>query len=807
MNDTEIKKQTTIWRQVQQAKSRGDIKQARTALRYLVQGEFAPKVVWGDMAMGLGAFRLAARAYEQVGRAGQANERWLTCYLYAWLQAGADPTTIKRRYESISSENAPENLALEMDLYYRLGEVVRAAVAGKELFERLLENEKGQSAFVGNILDRVWVTLARLAEETGDVAAVRRFLHRLDGEPYVASALEPTVALLCLLLDQPLETRSDADEENITRLAERLSTLLSADFTQLYPPVPKQILAPLLFSLHKTLEALKGKEKKLALLEEAVIYRNTNMLARRLYVEELRHQGKSVKHVLAAEAPLWLDISPGRYAGPIARTLQRPPSSRESTFSFVALGGGSKVGGSAYLVDLNDIKLLLDAGLDIDTQSTSSYRQLKEHLRYSGVVEGLRELEAVIISHAHLDHVGLIPALYSDPDLPRDGRFSAIRFYASEATQHVARIMLEDAAKIAEKNEEDPLYTLQDVKASLDDLGPPKEELFNLFREDKWQIEMLDSGHILGARMILLEKEGFKVLYTGDFCTHSQLTLHAADSCEGLKPDVLIMESTYGYKTNGWTIPRGMQERAFWAHLDRVLRQKEGIVLLPAFAVGRSQELLGLVAEHARQNPGLSYGVYLDGLARRVTEKCYDRFDRQLTQRYREAREWIRHRLTVVQNNVDRDELIRERILGRPNVIIASSGMLVKESLSYKYAKYIAGDESNAIFYTGYLADDSEAVAFWKGEVGCLEETEIRCEQRRFHFSAHASKADLLQFVLDVRPRAVILVHGDAYKRGQSHDNLYAQLKHLESDTFQVFIGAEKRRINYDEGRFQRNDR
>jgi predicted metal-dependent RNase len=275
-----------------------------------------------------------------------------------------------------------------------------------------------------------------------------------------------------------------------------------------------------------------------------------------------------------------------------------------------------------------------------------------------------------------------------------------------------------------------------------------------------------------------------------------------------LQPDVLIMESTYGYNTEEWMLPHDWQERAFIAHLDRVLQpddmsERGGVVLLPAFAVGRSQEVLGLVAEHARQNPDLFYGVYLDGLSQTVTD-CYDRFDEQLTERYRELRAWINHRLTIVPDDTDRETLIREQILGWPNVVIASGGMLKKGSVSYQYATYIADDPKNAIFYTGYLAENSEALAFLGGEADDLadEGIEVQCERRRFHFSAHAPKEDLLQFVLDVQPRAVILVHGDASKRTQVPDNLYALLRRLESDSFRVFLGQEGRRVEYSEGRF-----
>lgn len=802
------------WQSVQQAWSEGNLEAARAALSNLVEKGATQNAdtrrLWGDTAAALGDLRLAVRAYEQARRflsPGQPRHKWLNRYLYARLQVTADPLEIEKEYCAASAtpadlEDKLLDLALKTDLYYRLGNIPQAALFGKELLEEWLGALDAAFEFVEHIQDRIWLTLTRLAEESGDVPAACRFLLRLDDLAFLDPDLQPIVHLLHALLGQQPETATGGQAEtDVQQITQQLAAALSADLSSVHPPVP----VPLLASLRKTLAALQTQTNRLPLLEKAIGLRRTNMLARRLYVEEMTRRGRKEEHVLAAEASLWLTTNPKRYGKSIARILARPPVKKDAKFSFVALGGGGEIGGSAYLIDLNGTKLLLDVGLDTATSPASSYQRLKDSLTHSGIVNSLAELDAVIISHAHLDHIGLLPALYTDPDLPRSKVSSGYRpqipFYASEATREVGRIMLEDASRVAVAAEDKLLYTLDAVAETLDDLKPPKDGLLHLFR-NLGQVELLEGGHILGSRMILLEKDGFRVLYTGDFKTRPQLTLPASASLKGLQPDVLITESTYGYDPNEWTLPRNWQERAFIAHLDRVLR-RNGVVLLPAFAVGRSQEVLGLVAEHARQNPDLSYGVYLDGLSRTVTG-CYDRFDKQLTERYRELRDWIKYRLTVLSDDADRQALTRERILGRPNVVIASSGMLKQGSVSYQYAVYIANDPQNAIFYTGYLAEDSEAVAFLGGEADDLANAgiNIRCEQRRFHFSAHSPKKDLLQFVLDVQPRAVILVHGDTSKRPQVPDNLYTLLRQLESDSFRIFLGQEGHRVEYNEGRF-----
>jgi Cft2 family RNA processing exonuclease len=170
--------------------------------------------------------------------------------------------------------------------------------------------------------------------------------------------------------------------------------------------------------------------------------------------------------------------------------------------------------------------------------------------------------------------------------------------------------MLEDAGRLAITTDANPLYTLNDVAETVDGLKPPKDGLLHLFR-NLGQVELLESGHILGSRMILLEKNGCRVLFTGDFNTRPQITLPASVSLKGLQPDILIMESTYGYNADEWALPRSWQERAFIAHLDQVLR-RGGVVLLPAFAVGRAKTLIFPMASTWMACHGLSQTVMTD---------------------------------------------------------------------------------------------------------------------------------------------------------------------------------------------------
>jgi Cft2 family RNA processing exonuclease len=296
--------------------------------------------------------------------------------------------------------------------------------------------------------------------------------------------------------------------------------------------------------------------------------------------------------------------------------------------------------------------------------------------------------------------------------------------------------------------------------------------------------------------MLLLEHQDVRLLFTGDINTLTQATIDPV-LCPPGPIDVLIMEHTYGIRNGYPEVSRAEQEAEFLAAVDAVLR-RGGSVVVPAFAVGRAQEVLCLIAEHGQQTPDLYYEVYVDGLARSITT-VYDLYPQETTPRYQSARGWIDRRLNVVSGDAERDAVL-EALHHRPGVIVASSGMLKAGSASHYYARALAGDPANAIFLTGYVAEDSEAAVIYSSQQDALDRLgmEVCCEVRRFHFTAHAPHTGLLDFVHLVGPRSIFLVHGDADRSRADPGSVY---NILLSEGFDIHLGRENVPFTYRGGR------
>ena len=193
-----------MWSAVQQAWSAGDLQQARANLSALVEGSSSEPAakwrMWGDTAAALGDLRLAARAYQEAvaDASALASSDVQHRLNYALLQTGAGPSRLTGLFESIPQQAAELEdiligLALEADLHYREGRTAQAAVAGRE-FAELLENSDNRAfSFLNHVQGRIWMLLARLAEEDGNAITAQRFLQRIDHRDPLIQELEPAM--------------------------------------------------------------------------------------------------------------------------------------------------------------------------------------------------------------------------------------------------------------------------------------------------------------------------------------------------------------------------------------------------------------------------------------------------------------------------------------------------------------------------------------------------------------------------------------------------------------------------------------
>jgi Cft2 family RNA processing exonuclease/tetratricopeptide (TPR) repeat protein len=671
----------------------------------------------------------------------------------------------------------------------------QAVYAAAIWWERVTAQQLPHNPFIEALKPYTYLLLIRLWESTGDVALSAEALARLLALPRIPRSLWEATGVYACLFNQ-VSTWYERIGIHLDWAFSDRSTLtldILHHIVDEWPAnIPDEDLRP---SLQLTWEGLKAPHTKIELLQQAVSIRPTNLLA----AEALLRNSKIAVETVNLHRAQWL-ISQSKAFGPLLSThICDLTSGSRTAFSFVALNGGDGVGGSCYLANIGGKSLLLDAGLDVHTEPRSSYARLRQRIEDAGLVEQFADIDTVVVSHAHLDHVGLLPALQRDLEqMRRAQKRNPVYFYASPATRALARVMLEDAARIAQHNPSAALYSVETAIQATDHLVEPIDELLDPFLPDEGRISWMESGHILGSKMILIERQGFRLLYTGDFNPGRQLTIHPAATLSGLCPDVLVMESTYGYRTEP-VIDRAVQEKLLTERLDAVLR-RGGIVLFPAFAVGRSQEVLGLVARHAVQNPDLSYHIYVDGLSRAVTS-LYNQWRTQLSSEYVRLVQQTEHRVRMVTEETDRETLIPTELRSGPAVVISSSGMLKQGSASHFYAQRLGQDRRNAIFFTGHLPDDSDGYAFLQAHT-VADQINAVCEVVHFSLTAHASKMDLVRFVLDVAPRVVILVHGDAKLMKDDPHSVFQCLTALDQEKIQVFIGKNGRTIAMRDGRY-----
>lgn len=407
-------------------------------------------------------------------------------------------------------------------------------------------------------------------------------------------------------------------------------------------------------------------------------------------------------------------------------------------------GATREVTGACYLLDTGTQKILIDCGLFQGAHECSM-------LNFDPLGFDPKSIDALIVTHAHLDHVGRIPKLV------REG-FSG-KIYSTPPTRELARYVLEDALSLA-RREDKALYESADI-----------EKTFLLWEEINYgkKVEIGDiafiaheAGHILGSAIIELSAEGKKFLFTGDLGNVPSVLLPPPHAPSGT--EYLIIESTYGNRNHETAEERSLKlERA----VEDVAGQG-GTLLIPAFATERTQEVLHLLNEmlHFKRIPEVP--VFVDSpLAAKVTfvyEK-YPRYYREEIQKlYREHPHLFQFGELKFTQTVEESKKINT--VPGPKVVIAGSGMMSGGRVLH-HALRALPDPRSMLLIIGYQAAGSVGRRLLDGERKVKiygEEVDVRAEVRKINgFSAHADNPQLFAFVETNRDslKHVFVVHGE----------------------------------------------
>jgi uncharacterized protein len=426
------------------------------------------------------------------------------------------------------------------------------------------------------------------------------------------------------------------------------------------------------------------------------------------------------------------------------------------------LGGADEVGASSTLVEIGGKVLLVDAGIRISPKSNNGIDG--DQLPDLHPISEAGGPDYLLVTHAHTDHTGALPLVMS--------QYPHIPVYATKPTIDLTRVLQADAQRIMRsKNEQEGELPIFDDIAS--------DRLMQAFQEvqirqpiklgDNLQVTYYTSGHIVGAATLVIESEEGVLVMSGDVSQMKQRAVVEWD-IPRRKADALILESTYGGRLHA---NREVEEKRMIDTLRRITAEG-GKVLIPAFALGRAQEILQIILAH-RQH--LDVPVYADGMVRAVC-RAYNNFTEWLPPATVKAAGddplFFRDGVRAVDNALQRNEILHS---AAPAIIVASSGMLTGGA-SAAYAKELAGDPLNAILLTGYQDEESPGRLLQRilreREEGKTEEVTIkidnkpvtlRCYVGSYSLSAHSDNEELIAYNNQLDPSETFLVHGDPNAR------------------------------------------
>ncbi len=444
----------------------------------------------------------------------------------------------------------------------------------------------------------------------------------------------------------------------------------------------------------------------------------------------------------------------------IGEQIFRPKLDETAEASLLTLGGFGEVGRSCMLLITHESKILLDCGINPGAKSP-----LNAFPRLDWANIDLGELDAIVLSHAHLDHTGFLPVIF------KYGYKGPI--YCSEPTLPLMTLIQSDMIKVAKVEGSIPLYTDRDVKEVIKHtITLPYGMVTDIAPDVKLVLSI--SGHILGSSTIHLHigNGDHNLVYTGDLKYGRSQMLESA-SWNYPRVETLIIESTYGAKED--IMPsREEVEMNFVNTINNTL-SGGGKVLIPVPAVGRAQEILMVIDSYMKAEKMIEAPVFIEGMISEATAMHISHPEylaRNLRQRIMETDDnpFMSEYFTIIEHVDGREEALRDE----PAIIMATSGMLEGGPV-IEYFKVLAPDPKNRMVFVSYqvngtlgrrVLDGSRQVSVM-GRDGKIQVININCGVEKIEgFSGHSDYNQLISYIGKLRPklRRVIVDHGERRK-------------------------------------------
>jgi Cft2 family RNA processing exonuclease len=425
---------------------------------------------------------------------------------------------------------------------------------------------------------------------------------------------------------------------------------------------------------------------------------------------------------------------------------------------FINLTRRTEIGANSYYLEAAGQRLVLDSGMHPKLEGDEALPNFR--------ALGDRQLDAIVLSHAHLDHSGTLPLLMQ--------RQPNARIFMTEATAEIASTLLHNSVNVMTRQREElglvtyPLFTHRQTDRATDRWRScPFRQPFTVGgerarreNEEGITVEFVDAGHVLGAAGVILRAEGRTIFYTGDVNFDDQ-TVTAAAVFPEAGVDVLIIETTRGDSPTPEGFTRAAEEKRLAEAIDRAFRAC-GCVLMPVFALGKTQEALGMIYNFRREKLLDEFPVYIGGLSVKISE-IYDR--RAMTTRRLLPR---LHLLEEVAPFVLNGQSIHDSPARPGRIYALSSGMMTPKTLSNIFARRIIENPKHYILFVGYADPESPAGLLRSAKPGDLVTLDpdeppqrVACHIEQFQFSAHASRESIVAYATKLAPKKIVLVHGD----------------------------------------------
>jgi KH/beta-lactamase-domain protein len=418
------------------------------------------------------------------------------------------------------------------------------------------------------------------------------------------------------------------------------------------------------------------------------------------------------------------------------------------------LGGSRQVGRSCLLLQTPESNVVLDCGIDVagDDESAYPYLQAPEF--------DIRDIDAVIVTHCHVDHTGLVPYLYK---FGYDGPV-----YCTAPTRDIMALLQLDTIKIHQNEGRKELYSQEHVKKMVEHTIPLDYRQVTDLTPDV-RLTLYNAGHTIGSAMAHLNIGNglHNLLYTGDIKYKDTRLLSKAHT-RFRRVETMIMESTYGGKDNK-TNDEDQDEKLSAIVKDTIKRN--GKVLMPVLGSGRGQEIIMMIVNLMREGEIPEVPIYVDGMVWDITaiHTAYPEFLNRNVRHdiFNEGNNPFTHdSITKVGSHREREKIIEE---AEPCIVLATSGMLVGGP-SVEYLKGFAEDQRSSLIFSCYQGDGSLGRRIQSGQrrltfrEGSKEENlNLKMNVSKIQVSGHADRDELMHFVkrLKPQPNRILINHGD----------------------------------------------